>query len=147
MTSNDEFQAVAIEKVLGLFETKVVRALAYVVGLPGVHGEVDRVTPEKVTELSLDRYFLKAVDSLYVLDHFTVGRDSSMDGEIFSIDESTNGQRIEDVHNFLVDCLVVFGYACVNHSIHSCLKLKIEVSALHSWFPRSRWILFGYLSL
>ena len=70
-----------------------------------------------------------------------------MDDEVPAIHSGCEGKQIEEVHDLIVDGLVVLGQALIDRAVHSSLKLKVEVIILDSWFPLSRWIDCGYFSL
>lgn len=59
------------------------------------------------------------------------------------IDDATEWQQAETVEHSFIKILVVLANAFINLYLHSFLKLKYDVICLHSWLPRSKWILFG----
>ncbi len=60
-----------------------------------------------------------------------------MYAEELLIDEAGKRDLVEHFHCDLVGLLAVLAQALITTSLHYCLKLKKEVSCLHSWFPRS----------
>ncbi len=63
--------------------------------------------------------------------------NASMDADKFFIKDAGERDLIEHLHGQVVDLLIVFIEACMDISVHYCLKLKKEVSCRHSWFPLS----------
>lgn len=146
MAADDELESISAHEGACLLDAEVVRALPCVVGSPPFSDLVLGIAPEQVAEHSLDGDLLEPIDQLYLLHFVEVWRDASMHCEIFLVDQCRHWEQVEQSHNILVSALIVLVEAWVIGSLHSYLKLNMEVIVLHSWLPLSRWIASGYFS-
>ena len=146
MAADDELEPISAHESAGLLDAEVVRALPCVVRSPPVSDLVLGIAPEQVTEHSLDGDLFKPIDQLNLLHLVEVGRDASMHGKVFLVDQCRHWEQVEQSHNILVSALIILVEAWVIGSLHSYLKLNMEVIVLHSWLPLSRWMASGYFS-
>lgn len=61
-----------------------------------------------------------------------------MDAQKLIVYDGGKGEVVEELHHEIIDFLIVLGEALIVVAVHSALKLKKEVSCLHSWLPLSR---------
>lgn len=67
-----------------------------------------------------------------------IGGDTTVDAQKLIVYDGREGEVVEQLHHEVIDFLVVFGEALIGSDVHSALKLKKEVSCLHSWLPLRR---------
>ena len=89
VTSNNQFKPIFIQKLSGLTDTKIIRALPDMIVLPLVTMTINRVTPKEITKFPLSRHLPKSINLLDLSQRFTVRRDPSMNSEIFMVNDSS----------------------------------------------------------
>ena len=146
MAADDELESISAHESACLLDAEIVRALPCVIGSPPISDLVLGIAPEQVAEHSLDGNLLEPINQLYLFHLVEVGRDASMHGEVFLVNQRCHWEQVEQSHNIVVCALIVLVEAWVIGSLHSYLKLNMEVIVLHSWLPLSRWMASGYFS-
>jgi hypothetical protein len=53
------------------------------------------IAPKQIAKHSFDGDLLKPIYLLYLLNLVEIGRNASMDGKVFLIDDSSHGEQIE----------------------------------------------------
>lgn len=147
VSPNDHLQTILAEKILRLIDSKIERTLSSVICDPFLGHVIYGIAPKQIAKPSLLWHLSKPVQLLNVLQLLAIRGDSSMHCEVFLINQCCNGQLIEEVHDFVIDGLVVLGETWITDCLHSSRKLNMPVIMRVSWLPLRRWMHWGNLSL
>lgn len=136
MSSDNGQQAVGLIKLFGQCLTKKVRAPSTIVHLHQsikiTLAIINRISPHQVTKRPFPGNLPEPLNPRNIVEGLDIRGDATMNAQKAPIDQTCQRQGIEQLHDQVIDILIVLFQAYLPVSVHSCRKLKWEVSCLHS---------------
>ena len=111
MCPDDGHQLVLLQELVDLIFPKDIRTAPRAITHPALAlfpGEVVHgIWPEEITKTADLRHLHESVDLVYLTDFLYGGGDASMHTQVSPIDDTSEGEVVENVHEHVIDFLVI----------------------------------------